>query len=308
MSELLVGWAGRDEVRRAALSSPSARALISRFVAGEHLDDLVPVLHSLVDKGVLVSVEYLGETVGQIEQAAVNQQGYLTLIARLADEGLAGNTELSVRLGWLGQELGSHGQGFALEAARRICRAATNAGGSITIDMAGSELVDSALAIWGQLRQDFPGTGITVQSALRRTEDDLPGIAMPGTRIRLCKGAFREPKSVAFRSRHEVDLAFVRSLRMLMGSQAVPLIATHDPRLVAISEELIRRTGRAPGSYEFQMLHGVRPLELRRLADIGHTARSYVPFGPGWYDYYLQRLAERPALAALFARSLLGKR
>ena len=99
-----------------------------------------------------------------------------------------------------------------------------------------------------------------------------------------------------------------RSLRTLMHSQAVPLVATHDPRLVAITEELIRRSGRRPGSYEFQMMYGIRPLEQRRLVDIGHPTRVYVPFGPGWYDYYVRRLAERPALAALFARSLVGKR
>lgn len=290
------------------MSSASARDLVARFVAGEHLDELVPVLHSLVGKGLLVSIEYLGEGVQLIEQAAANQRSYLELVARLADEGLARDAEVSVRLGWLGQELGPPGQDFALDAARRIARAATNAGAMVTIDMASAELADSVFEIWGQLHQDLPLTGVTVQAALHRTEQDLATLAMPGTRIRLCKGAFPESRAVAHRRRHDVDLAFVRGLRMLMGSQATPLVATHDPRLVAITEELIKRSGRAPGSYEFQMLYGVRPLEQRRLVDIGHTTRCYVPFGPGWYDYYLSRLSERPANAALFARALLGKR
>ncbi len=308
MNELLSRWAGRDKLRDAAVGSPAARELVTRFVAGEHLDELVPVLHTLTGQGLMISVEYLGEPVTDLEVAEANLQGYLGLIARLMTEGLAQGAELSVRLGWLGQELGAHAQGYALDAARRIARAASNAGMTVTVDMAGAELVASVLAIWGQLRQDFPRTGITFQAALHRTPSDLADLATPGTRIRLCKGAFREPRELALRSKHEVDLAFVRGLRSLMASQAVPLIATHDPRLVAISEELIRRSGRADDSYEFQMLYGVRPLEQRRLVDVGHPTRCYIPFGPGWFDYYLRRLAERPASAALFARSLVGKR
>ena len=308
MSELLMRWAGRDQVRRAAVSSPAARELVARYVAGEHLDDLVPVLHSLVDKGLLVSVEYLGRPVTTLGDAEANQTGYLELVARLTAEGLAKGAEISVRLGLLGQELGMHGEEFALQAARRITRMANNAGALVTLDMSGSEFADLTLDTWVQLNQDLPSIGATVQAALHRTERDLANLAMPGGRIRLCKGAFREPRTVAFRNRHEVDLAFVRGLRILMKSQAVPLVATHDPRLIAIAEELVRRSGRAPDSYEFQMLYGVRPLELRRLVDIGHVARSYVPYGPGWYEYYLRGFVERPDNLALFMRSLLGKR
>ena len=308
MSELVMRWAGRDQVRRAAMASPAARELVARYVAGEHMDDLVPVLHSLVDKGLLVSVEYLGHPVTALGDAEANRAGYLELITGLAAEGLAKGAEISVRLSLLGQELGAQGEEFALQAARRITRMASNAGALVTLDMSGSEFVDSTLDTWVQLNQDLPSVGATVQAALHRTERDLANLAMPGGRIRLCKGAFRESRAVAFRNRHEIDLAFVRGLRILMKSQAVPLVATHDPRLIAIAEELIRRAGRAPDSYEFQMLYGVRPLELRRLADIGHNARSYGPYGPGWYEYYLQGLVERPDNLALFMRSLLGKR
>lgn len=308
MRRLLVRWTRNPRVRAAAEQNPAARELVGRFVAGQTRDELVPVLRSLTSKGLQVSVEYLGEPVRDLAQARVNQQSYLDLIARLSAEGLAHDAELSVRLGWLGQELGPQGRRHALTAVRQIARTASNAGAKVTIDMAGSELVDSVLEIWHQVRQDLPQTGITVQAALHRTEDDLAALTAPGVRVRLCKGGFREPREVAWRNRHEIDLAFVRCLRTLLASQAVALIATHDPRLVAISEELIRRTGRPVESYEFQMLYGVRPFEQRRLVDIGHTARAYVPFGPGWYDYYLERLSEQPTNAALFARSLLGKR
>ncbi len=308
MSDLLVRWAGRDRVRRAAVSNPAVRDLVARYVAGERLDDVLPVLHSLVDKGLLVSVEYLGLPVAALADARTNQAGYLDLIARLVDEDLAGVSEVSIRLSLLGLDLGRDGEAFALEAARRITRAASNAGALATLDMDGIETTDATLGAWTELIQDLPRTGITVQAELHRTERDLANLAMPGVRVRLVKGAFQESRAQAFRNGHEIDLAYVRCLRRLMNSQAVPLVATHDPRLVAIAEELVRRSGRASDSYEFQMLYGVRPLELRRLADIGHQARSYVPFGPGWYDYYLRGLVERPANVALFLRSLLGKR
>ncbi len=308
MNDLITRWAQQEAVREAALATSAARDLVSRYVAGQDLDAVVPVLKSLVDKGLLVSVGYLGEHVQILDEAAENAKVYLDIVQRLSDEGLASSSELSLRLSRIGQKLGTAGRGFALQAARKICRAASNAGMLITIDMPGHEQVDQTLQTWARLHDDIPSVGITLQAALHRSQRDLADLAMPGRRIRLCKGVFREPKEVAFRARHEIDLAFVRDLRVLMNSQAVVLVASHDPRMITIAEELIRRTGRPADSYEFQMMHGIRPMEQRRLADVGHHSRVLVPFGPGWYDYYTQQLAERPANAALFARSLFGKR
>lgn len=295
-------------MREVALSTSAARELVSRYVAGQQLDDLLPVLRDLTSKGLLVSVEYLGEPVTRPADAGERLASYLELVRRLAAEGLARGTEISVRLGWLGLGLGPTQRSAALAAARQIGRVVSNAGALLTLDMEGSETVEETLGVWQQLHADLPATGITLQAALHRTCEDVATVAMPGTRVRLCKGAFDEPRTVALRRGHDIDLAFVADLRVLMHSQAIPLVATHDPRLVAITEELIRRSGRGPESYEFQMMYGIRPLEQRRLVDIGHPTRVHVPFGPGWYDYYVRRLAERPALAALFARSLLGKR
>lgn len=308
MSEVLAGWAGNDRVREAALATSAARELIGRYVAGQQVDELLPVLEDLVGKGLLVSIEYLGVEVSSVAEAAVNEQGYLDLIDSLVAAGLAPGAEISVRLGWLGLELDGLGPAQALESARRVARAASNAGILMTLDQTTHEWVPQVLRVWHQLHQDWPQTGITLQANLHRTHRDLLEVAMAGNRVRLCKGAYTEPRDVAFRRRHEVDLAFVRDLRTLMGSEAVPLVATHDPRLVSISEHLLRRTGRDAEDHEFQMLYGIRPLEQRRLVDIGHPTRVYVPFGPGWWEYYVRRLADRPANVALFARSLLGKR
>lgn len=308
MTGVLTSWAASDRVREVALSSAPARDLVSRYVAGRELDELIEVIHGERRKGLAVSVEYLANPVSGPSDAAANLQGYLALVDRLAAEHLAAGTEISIRLGWLGQELNTEGRAQALEAGQRICRAASNAGAVVTLGMTTHDLVADTLASWRQLQADLPSTGITVQAALHRTAHDLPELAMPANRVRLCKGAHTESRKVAFRNSHEIDLAFVRGLRMLIRSQAVPLVATHDPRLIAITEELLQRSGRGPESYEFQMNYGIRPLEQRRLVDIGLPIRVRVPFGPGWYEYYLRRLAERPASAALFARSLFGKR
>ncbi len=308
MSEILAGWVGNDRVREAALATSAARDLIGRYVAGQDAAELLPVLHDLVDKGLLVSIEYLGVEVRHLADANRNEAEYLKLIDQLSAAGLASGAELSVRLGWLGLELGGLGQGHALASVRRVARAASNAGMLLMLDQTTEDLVERVLQIWRQLHQDWPTTGITIQANLHRSHRDMQEVAMPGNRVRLCKGAYSESRQVAFHSRHEVDLAFVRKLRTLVGSQATALVATHDPRLVSISEHLLRRTGRGPDSHEFQMLYGIRPLEQRRLADIGHPTRVYVPFGPGWWEYYIRRLADRPANVALFARSLLGKR
>jgi proline dehydrogenase len=144
-----------------------------------------------------------------------------------------------------------------------------------------------------------------LQAALRRTEADVRELAAPGTRIRLCKGAYAEPVAESFESRHDVDKSFARCLRVLMAGPGYPMIATHDPRLIAITRSL--GLARAADGFEYQMLYGVRPDEQRRLASAGAKVRVYVPYGGDWYPYLVRRLAERPANLALFLRSLGSK-
>ena len=160
MSDLVTRWAQRDRVREAAMSTSAARDLVARYVAGQDLDDLIPVLISLIDKGLLVSVGYLGDHVNTLEQAAANQDVYLTIVRRLSDEGISSSSELSLRLSRLGQRLGAEGRHFALGAARTICRAASNAGVLVTDDMGDYELVEPTLRAWEQLHQDIPAVGM----------------------------------------------------------------------------------------------------------------------------------------------------
>jgi proline dehydrogenase len=166
---------------------------------------------------------------------------------------------------------------------------------------------DSTLGILRELRADFPSTGAVLQAYLHRTESDCRDLATAGSRVRLCKGAYKEPESVAFQDKHQVNLSYVRCLKVLMAGEGYPMVASHDPRLIEIAGALAARNQRVQGSYEYQMLFGIRPDEQKRLAEQGETVRVYVPYGDQWYGYLMRRLAERPANLAFFARSLATK-
>ena len=161
---------------------------------------------------------------------------------------------------------------------------------------------DRTLETVRELRVDHPWVGAVVQAQLRRTEADCGDLAGPGSRVRLCKGAYAEPASVAFTDRADIDAAYTRCLRVLMAGEGLPMVATHDPRLIDLARDLGR--GRP---YELQMLHGVRPATQEALAAEGETVRVYLPYGTEWFGYFMRRLAERPANLAFFARSLLSR-
>ena len=213
-----------------------------------------------------------------------------------------------MKLSAVGQALPDQGEKVAVDNARTICQAARNAGTTVTLDMEDHTTTDSTLGILRELRKDFPETGAVLQAYLHRTEADCRDLAYEGSRVRLCKGAYNEPESVAFQDKHEVDKAYVRCLKILMAGQGYPMIATHDPRMVDIAGALSTRYGRAQGTYEYQMLYGIRPDEQRRLAEAGEKVRVYVPYGQEWYGYLMRRLAERPSNLTFFLRSLVSKK
>ena len=200
------------------------------------------------------------------------------------------------------------GHKIALENARTICRAARNAGTTVTLDMEDHTTTDSTLAILRELRKDFPETGAVLQAYLHRTEADCRALAYEGSRVRLCKGAYNEPETVAFQDRLDVDKSYVRCLKVLLAGQGYPMIATHDPRMVEIASSLASRYGRAQGTYEFQMLYGIRPEEQKRLARRRRDDAGLRPLRPEWYGYLMRRLAERPQNLSFFAKSLISKK
>jgi len=303
----LLAAAGSERTRALVERSPGSRQVVKRYVAGPATDDAVAVADALIEDGLLATLDHLGEDTTDANQAILVKEAYLLLLERLAAAGLTPHAEVSVKLSAIGQSLSSDGEKTALEHAHAICEGAQRAGTTVTFDMEDHTTTDSTLKIVSELRRDYPWAGIVLQAYLRRTEADCKDFAASGSRVRLCKGAYREPESVAYQTTQDVDLSFVRCMRSLMAGEGYPMLATHDPRLIEIGGALAVRNGRDIGSYEFQMLFGVRPHEQKRLAAAGERMRVYVPYGSEWYGYLMRRLAERPANLGFFARSLLSK-
>ncbi|MEQ7125498.1 proline dehydrogenase family protein [Actinopolymorpha sp. B11F2] len=294
-------------LKKLVSTMPVSSAIVTRFVAGETADEAVEAARRLIADGLTVSLDRLGEDTRDREDAERTTKAYLTVLDRLARAGLTRGTEVSLKLSSIGQALGVDGDKIAVDNARTIALAAQNAGTTVTFDMEDHTTVDSTLAILHEVRRDFPQTGAVLQAYLHRTERDCRDLAHQDSRVRLCKGAYHEPPSVAYQKRIDVDRAYVRCLKILMAGQGYPMVATHDPRLVEIAGALAMRHDRSRGSYEFQMLYGIRPDEQRRLAGLGDTVRVYVPYGDQWYPYLMRRLAERPSNAGFFLRSLVTR-
>jgi proline dehydrogenase len=302
----LLVLARSDKVKKLVTSMPVSSGIVARYVPGESTDDAVRASDELVGKGLSATLDFLGEDTLDREQADRTVAAYVGVLRALADRGLAREVEVSVKLSAIGQALPEVGEKVAVENARTICHAARNAGTTVTLDMEDHTTTDSTLSILRELRKDFPETGAVLQAYLHRTEADCRDLAHEGSRVRLCKGAYHEPESVAFTDKLEVDKSYVRCLKVLMGGQGYPMVATHDPRMINIAGALATRNGRAQGSYEYQMLYGIRPDEQRRLAEAGEKVRVYVPYGQEWYGYLMRRLAERPSNLTFFVRSLVS--
>jgi proline dehydrogenase len=307
LRRVLLSLSRSGRVRHLVETAPVSRGVVARFVAGNSAEEAVTASRRLVDSGRLVSLDRLGEDTVERSQADATRDAYVTLLKLLAEDGLTSAAEVSVKLSAVGQALPGDGEKLALDNAFAICEAARDVGTTVTLDMEDHTTTDSTLQILTDLRKDFPSTGAVVQAYLHRTEADCRDLAAPGSRVRLCKGAYKEPSSVAFQGKDEVDRSYVRCLKILMEGPGYPMVATHDPRLVAITDDLARRNSREKGSYEYQMLYGIRPNEQLRHAARGEQMRVYVPYGDEWYGYLVRRMAERPANLVFFLRSLATK-
>lgn len=309
LRRMLLAASDSSLAREVLTSAPVARGVVSRYVAGDTAAEAVAVAQRLRSQGLLVTLDYLGEDTTDRESAAAAAAEYLALLDRLAADGLAAGAaaEVSVKPTAVGLGLPEHGEKTALEHVARIAVAARNAGTVVTLDMEDHTHVEATLRLVRELRADFPDLGCVIQSQLRRSAADCGALARPGSRVRLCKGAYRAPEDVAFPARHDVDRSYARCLRILMNGPGYPMIATHDPRLLTIAAAQAELTGRSPDSFEYQLLYGVRPDEQRRLAASGARVRVYLPYGNDWYGYLVRRLAERPANVGFFLRSLVSR-
>ncbi len=276
------------------------KALARRFVAGESLDAAAKVARGLNDGGFVVSLDLLGEEVTDEEsvQGAVTE--YEECIDRIGDERLEAN--ISVKLTQLGLNIDPD---LAAGAIGRLAARAQAAATTVTIDMEDSRYTAATVDIYEVAQRHHGNLGLALQSYLHRSVGDLTRLMPLGGHIRICKGAYVEPRQIAHQSKEAVDAAFAEMLRIIMASpDTVPAVATHDQALIDLAKRLAKTR---PQPFEFQMLYGVRPTLQRELVDDGFQVRIYLPFGSQWYPYLTRRLAERPANALFFARSVFGR-
>lgn len=295
-----------DRMRRLISAAPVTKQVVDRFIPGETVDDIVPIIEERTARGLELTMDVVGEDITTPEQARAARDAYLALVDRLKELELGERVEMSVKLSMFGQALPG-GHELALANVRPVVEAAAAIGTTVTLDAEDHTTLDSMFAIHEELRKDFPQTGCVIQAYLFRTEADARRLAASGSRVRLVKGAYKEPAEVAYQHKHEIDKAYVRILRTLMDGDGYPMIGSHDPRLISIAQELARKAGRKPDEYEFQMLYGIRGDEHLRLAAEGHRMRVYTAYGTDWYGYFMRRLAEKPANLRFFLRSMISK-
>jgi proline dehydrogenase len=305
----LLAASASGTLRQIITTAPVTRDVVTRFVAGDTAADALAAAGRLLHAGLLVSLDYLGEDIADQRGASDVTDEYIALLHSLSAAGMSdgGAAEVSVKLTAVGLDLAEYGEKTARENIARICEAARAAGTTVTLDMEEHARVEPALRILRQLQPEFPDLGCVIQSYLRRSPEDCSALAVAGSRVRLCKGAYTAPADVAFTSRADVDRCYARCLRVLLAGPGYPMIATHDPRLIKICGLRALAAGRGATSFEYQMLYGIRPAEQLRLARAGSRVRVYLPYGSDWYGYLVRRLAERPANLAFFLRSLASR-
>lgn len=309
LRQSLTAVASSGPIKRLITSAPISTGIVADYVPGESTDVALKAADGVIADGLRATINCLGEDTTDPAEVENTVQTYLALLVALQSRGLARHTEVSVKLSALGLALPDpEAADIARANARRIAAAAQRAGTMITIDMEQASAIDETLLTLRELRTEFPETGVALLAYLHRTEADCRALSFEGSRIRLCKGAYAERAEVAFQSRLDVDRSYVRCLKVLMNGQGYPMVATHDPRMIQIAASLASRHGRSRGSYEFQMLYGIRPDEQKRLAKAGDSTRIYIPYGDNWYGYLMRRLVERPENLSFVAKSLTSKK
>lgn len=282
-------------MKRAALLSGAVDEFASAYVGGKSTVETVSTARRLRSFGLLTGFAYLPS-----DDHAESLDRLTELMGALGD--LARSSEFNVKRLTLG-----HGAS-ARAKLRELCTAADELGATVTLEMEGFAHYAETLRLWREVREDHPGLGITLPAEIRRAEADCRELAADSARIRLCVGAYPVPRHEGIRREHDKTRALVRCLRTTMEVGGYAMLASHHPTVVAIAQDLAYRNGIGQDGFEFQMFHGIRPLEQRRLVDIGYRARTYVPYGPGWFEYLTTQVAVRPRTAYSYLQAVMDKR
>jgi proline dehydrogenase len=274
-----------------------------RFIAGESLDEALDACRELNAAGRQISLNHLGENVTTEKEAHRVRDSYIEMLRALAARKIDGN--ISIKLTQLGLDIS---RDFCQQLSAEICSAAKELGRDIEMDMEGSAYTNSTLDIFEALRRRFENVAMAIQAYLYRTEKDLERLKPLAPKIRLVKGAYREPSKIAFQKKADVDKNYSRLIDVLLSGGFLPAIATHDPAMLDYARQQIRARGIPPGRYEFQQIYGIRRGLQQQLRDQGHPLRIYVPFGTEWCPYFMRRLSERPANCWFVVRNLFAER
>jgi len=289
----------REGPKKLLTSNPVGRRLASRFIAGEEVEDALRVIRRLNGEGFMVTLDCLGESVHEAAAAEAACQTYLQLLDRLAEEKL--NSHVSVKLTQLGlaidEALARRNLGLLAESAARHHN-------FVRVDMEGSVFTDATIRVFAAVGAPRDVMGIAIQAYLHRTEADVDELLKLGVRIRLVKGAYKEPSDIAFARKRDVDQSYQKLTEKLLRSGIYHAIATHDDHIIASTERFAREHSISPQNFEFQLLYGIRRQLQRALIQQGWRVRLYVPYGREWYAYFMRRLAERPANLLFLLRNL----
>jgi len=287
-------------LRRLVQNSSLAEPLTRRFIAGHTLSQELSVCVRLKAERIMATLDHLGENVSSVEESHTARDSYLAALDGIAQIQLPAT--VSVKLTQLGLDLGMD---ICLANCRELVQRAKTYGTSVEIDMESSEYIDRTLSVVHAMHQEFACVRAVVQACLYRTADDVEDLCRHSIPVRLVKGAYREPPSVAWPKKRDVDASFVRLMRKLLGGGTYPAIATHDEAIIEQALAHVNESGYSADRFEFQMLYGIRRDLQRRLIHDGFRLRLYVPYGDAWYPYFMRRLAERPANLLFILRNLI---
>jgi proline dehydrogenase len=301
LREALLFLSENSLARRIARDAPFARSAARRFVAGESVDDAIAAARALNRARMSVSLDYLGEAVRNRGEAEAAANVYLQVLDRIAAERLDAN--ISLKLTQMGQDIDDD---FLRGNVGRVLDRARELDIFVRFDMESSAYTQRTLDFFRRVWDEgYRNVGVVIQSYLRRSEQDVRMLNAMGARVRLCKGAYAEPPSVAFQDKREVDANFVHLMRLLLREGRYPGIATHDEAMIRATREFAREASIPGSAFEFQMLYGVRRDVQQRLVEAGYNLRVYIPFGEAWYPYLMRRLAERPANVLFVMNAML---
>ena len=281
-------------------TSSTARRLATRFVAGETLDDAMAVSRRLNQERITVTLDHLGESVTTLEEACEARDVYLRTMTAIHDSQIQGN--VSLKLTQFGLDL-SYSR--CRDNVEQLVACAAERNEFVRIDMESSEYVDRTLQLVTDLYGQHGNVGVVIQAYLYRSQQDIEDLCMRRIRVRLCKGAYLEPATVAFPGKKDVDRNYIELMKILLDRGQYPAIATHDQKMIAATKEYASARNIGRDAFEFQMLYGIRRDLQRQLVAEGYGLRLYVPFGRAWYPYYMRRLAERPANVLFVLRNVL---